>query len=49
MYFTDELTEGWDGIFNSLPVESGVYIAMIRAIGLDGQKYQITQNIKLVR
>lgn len=49
MFITNVLTEGWDGVFNSLPVESGIYMAVIRAAGADGQKYEIVQKIKLVR
>ncbi|MEZ4979687.1 MAG: gliding motility-associated C-terminal domain-containing protein [Chitinophagales bacterium] len=49
MYETTVLENGWDGIFKNLPVESGIYIAVIQAVGIDGQKFEITQNIKLVR
>ncbi|MEZ4930383.1 MAG: gliding motility-associated C-terminal domain-containing protein, partial [Chitinophagales bacterium] len=49
MFITNILTEGWDGVFNGLPVESGIYMAVIRAAGADGQKYEIVQKIKLVR
>jgi hypothetical protein len=43
------LNYGWDGMFDNFLVESGVYIAIIRATGLDGQKYELSQKITLVR
>jgi gliding motility-associated-like protein len=49
MFESNQLEDGWDGIFLGQTVESGIYISIIQATGLDGQKYSITQNIKLVR
>ncbi|MCB0539144.1 MAG: gliding motility-associated C-terminal domain-containing protein, partial [Bacteroidetes bacterium] len=49
IFNTEEITEGWDGVFNNLPAVSGVYIAVIRASGKDGQQWKISKNIKLVR
>ena len=49
VFESNQLIEGWDGSFLGQAIESGVYIGFIRATGLDGQKYNITQNIKLVR
>ncbi|MDC3209597.1 gliding motility-associated C-terminal domain-containing protein, partial [Chitinophagales bacterium] len=49
MFETNLLDEGWDGLFLGQAIENGIYIAIIQATGLDGQKYTITQNIKLVR
>ena len=49
MFISNDLNYGWDGLFNNFAVESGIYIAVIRAAGQDGQKYELTQKIKLVR
>jgi gliding motility-associated-like protein len=49
MFISNDLNYGWDGIFNNFAVESGIYVAIIRATGIDGQKYELSQNIKLVR
>jgi large repetitive protein len=49
IFETSELTEGWDGNFKGKPVQSGIYVAVIQATGLDTKRYEIKQNIKLVR
>lgn len=49
MFETTNLNEGWDGNFKNQPVASGVYIVLIKATGQDARKYDITQNIRLVR
>jgi gliding motility-associated-like protein len=49
MFETTELSEGWDGNFKGQPVQSGVYLGIIEATGLDAKKYKLSINIKLVR
>jgi gliding motility-associated-like protein len=49
VFETTNINEGWDGNFKGQPLQSGVYVALIQATGLDAKKYEITQNIKLVR
>jgi gliding motility-associated-like protein len=49
VFETTDINEGWDGNFKGQPLQSGVYVALIQATGLDTKKYEIKQNIKLVR
>jgi len=44
-----EDSDGWDGTFNSRPVEVGVYIMMIELIDFAGNKKIITKDLTLVR
>jgi len=44
-----ENSDGWDGTFNSKPVEVGVYIMMIELIDFAGNKKVITKDLTLVR
>jgi len=44
-----ENSDGWDGTFNSKPVEVGVYIIMIELIDFAGNKKVITKDLTLVR
>lgn len=49
IYESNDLNEGWDGTFKGQPVSSGIYIAIIKATGIDAKQYDVTRNIKLVR
>ena len=39
----------WDGSFKSKPLASGIFLLNIEGSGKDGQRYEKTQKIKLIR
>ena len=43
------IDEGWDGTRNGKPVKDGVYFIVVQAVGSDGIKYDIKQDINILR
>ena len=41
--------EGWDGTYNGKPVKDGVYFVRVKALGADGQEYDIRRDVNLLR
>lgn len=44
-----DIDKGWDGTFNGSPVKDGVYFIVIKAKGSDGIRYDIKQDINILR
>lgn len=40
--------QGWDGMINGKPVQSGVYFYVLKARGADGRKYSLSGDINVV-
>ena len=39
----------WDGTFKNKPLASGIFLLQINASGKDGQRYDMTKKIRLIR
>ncbi len=46
--FTDP-SQGWDGKYNGKYVPSGVYYYVIKAVGADGKKYNLSGDINIIK
>jgi gliding motility-associated-like protein len=46
---TNNLLEGWDGLFNGEPQETGVYVFIFNGTFVSGETFSKTGNITLVR
>ena len=44
-----ELNKGWDGKFNGVPVEAGIYVFRLEIVCKDGDKFTKSGNITLIR
>ena len=42
-------SEGWDGTYRGKQVPAGVYYYVIKAVGSDGQRYNLTGDINIIR
>lgn len=42
-------SQGWDGKYNGKLVPSGVYYYVIKAVGADGHKYNLSGDINIIR
>lgn len=43
------IDDGWDGSHNGKQVKDGVYFIVVQAVGSDGVKYDIKQDINILR
>lgn len=39
----------WDGTYNGKPVKEGTYFILCKAVGSDGQKFNIRKDVNLLR
>lgn len=50
MYFTKDVTKGWDGTVKGQPAQDGVYIYKIKAVGVNGEgKKEYIGHVTLVK
>lgn len=49
IYENDECMNAWDGTFNGDPVADGVFVYKILARGINGEIYNLTGNVTLIR
>ncbi len=49
VYHSEDINGFWDGRFNNKALSSGIFLMQIDASGLDGQKFQLVEKIKLIR
>lgn len=49
LYEWTDITSGWDGTYKGRDVKQGVYYVHVQAKGADGRKYDIKQDITLLR
>jgi hypothetical protein len=49
VYEWNDTTTGWDGTYKGSPVEGGVYVCMVTAIGADDTRYDKKGNITVIR
>lgn len=45
----DNIDGGWDGTFHGKQVKDGVYFIVVNAVGSDGVKYDIKQDVNILR
>lgn len=44
-----EIDNGWDGTYNGTQVKDGVYFIVVNAVGSDGVKYNVKQDVNILR
>ncbi|MBM3439038.1 MAG: gliding motility-associated C-terminal domain-containing protein, partial [Bacteroidetes bacterium] len=49
LYETDDLTKGWDGTANGGICADGVYLYAIKLYSLDGELYEYSGTLTLLR
>lgn len=49
LYESDECMKGWDATFSGNPVPDGVYVVMIRAVGVDGRLHVFNSDVTVLR
>ena len=49
LFQTSEATQGWDGTYNGKPVNSGVYVYIVRGLFLNEEEVLEKGNVTLVR
>jgi gliding motility-associated-like protein len=49
LYESDDQYEGWDGKFNDVDCQEGVYMYLVRVTGFDGKEYEFSGTVTLLR
>ena len=49
VFFTKNINEGWNGIYNDQPSPSGVYVWRVEGIGTKNEKISRSGNVTLIR
>ncbi len=49
IFYTDDITEGWDGTFRGKPMNSGTYVYLLTATLLYGDTVEMKGSVTLVR
>jgi gliding motility-associated-like protein len=49
IFQTDDVNKGWDGTLNGIPVQSGAYVYLVTASGLDNTNYNLSGTVTLLR
>jgi gliding motility-associated-like protein len=49
IFSTKDMSKGWDGAYGGKPQNSGAFVWIISAEGLDGQKYQLKGTTIIIR
>jgi gliding motility-associated-like protein len=49
IYYSPDPQEGWDGTYKGQAVQEGVYLFVVRVTGVDGQPYERSGTITLIR
>ena len=49
LYEWSDPNEGWDGTYNGKDVKEGTYFVLCKAVGADGQKFNIRKDVNLLR
>ncbi len=49
IYESDDCMSQWDGTYNGIPVPTGVFAVMIKAVGVDNKQYNIKTDLTLIR
>lgn len=44
-----DIDNGWDGTYNGSQVKDGVYFIVVNAVGSDGVKYNVKQDVNILR